>query len=286
LREWSCVWRPRPNWKGFLKLSLVSCSISLYPAASASERVSFNQINKNTGNRIRYKKVDGDTGEEVSQSDIIKGYQVEKNVYVTVEDEELEALQVESSHTIEIDKFVPLSDIDERYFDAPYYIVPNDEVGQDAFAVIRDAMRSKKMVGLGRVVIAKRERPIILRPLDKGLEGFTLRYPYEVRKEDEYFGDIPDVKVPADMLKLAEHIVESKAAEFDPSELVDHYEVAVIEMLKQKQAGKLVRKEAGRRPAPRVGNVIDLLRRSLEMETKKPRAKTEARTKLRAKQRA
>jgi DNA end-binding protein Ku len=140
---------PRPNWKGFLKLSLVSCSVSLYPATSASERVSFNQINKATGNRIRYKKVDGDTGEEVSQSDIVKGYEVEKNVYVTVEDEELEGLQVDSSHTLEIDKFVPLPDIDERYFDAPYYIVPNDEVGQDAFAVIRDAMKSKKMVGLG-----------------------------------------------------------------------------------------------------------------------------------------
>ena len=125
---------PRPNWKGFLKLSLVSCPVSLYPATSASERVSIKQINKNTGNRVRYNKSDGDTGEEVSQSDIVKGYQVEKNVYVTVEDAELEALQVDSSHTIEIDKFVPLTDIDERYFDAPYYSVPNDEVGQDAFA--------------------------------------------------------------------------------------------------------------------------------------------------------
>ena len=147
-------------------------------------------------------------------ADIVKGYQVEKNVYVTVEDEELEALQIDSSHTIEIDKFVPLDGHRRAVLRRPYYIVPNDEVGQDAFAVIRDAMKSKKMVGLGRVVIAKRERPIILRPLDKGLEGITLRYPYEVRKEDEYFGDIPDVKVSADMLKLAEHIVESKAAEF------------------------------------------------------------------------
>src|SRR6478672_7865606 len=264
---------PRPNWKGFLKLSLVSCSISLYPATSAAERVSFNQINRNTGNRIRYKKVDGDTGEEVNQSDIIKGYQVEKNVYVTVEDEELEALQVDSSHTIEIDKFVPLADIDERYFDAPYYIVPTDDVGQDAYAVIREAMKSKGMVGLGRVVIAKRERPIILRPLGKGLEAFTLRYPYEVRKEEEYFSDIPDVKVPGDMLKLAEHIVETKVAHFNPAELVDHYEAAVVELLKQKQAGKPVRKEARRASIPRGGNVIDLLRRSLELEAKGSKAK-------------
>src|SRR6476619_1828926 len=140
---------PRPNWMGFLKLSLVSCSIALYAATSAAERVSFNQINKTTGNRIRYRKVDGDTGEEVDPSDIIKGYQVDKNVYVQVEDEELEALQVESTHTIEIDKFVPAKQIDARFFDSPYYIVPNDNVGQDAFAVIRDAMKNKGMVGLG-----------------------------------------------------------------------------------------------------------------------------------------
>jgi DNA end-binding protein Ku len=278
---------PRPNWKGFLKLSLVSCPVSIYPATSASERVSFNQINKNTGNRVRYKKVDGETGEEVNQSDIVKGYQVEKNVYVTVEDEELESLQLDSTHTIEIDKFVPLADINERYFDAPYYIVPNQEVGQDAFAVIRDAMRSTKMVGLGRVVIAKRERPIILRPLDKGLEGFTLRYPYEVRNEGEYFGDIPNVKVPPDMLKLAEHIVETKAAEFDPTELVDHYEVAVVEMLKQKQAGKPVRKGGARTSTPRGGNVIDLLRRSIDIESKKPKGRpAPPRSKARVKQRA
>ena len=137
---------PRPNWKGYLKLSLVSCSIALYPATSATERVSFNQLNRNTGNRIKYKKVDAETSEEVESADIVKGYQVEKNVYLQVEDEEIEALQIESSHTIEIDKFVPAEQIDQRYFDSPYYIVPNDNVGQDAFAVIRDAMREKKTV--------------------------------------------------------------------------------------------------------------------------------------------
>src|SRR5713226_2063513 len=201
---------PRPNWKGYLKLSLVSCAISLYPATTERERVSFNQLNKNTGNRIRYKKVDAATDEEVASGDIDKGYQVDKDIYVTVEDEEIDALQVESTRTIEIDSFVPLAQIDARYFDAPYYIVPNDKVGQDAFAVIREAMRAKKMVGVGRVVISKRERPIILESTGKGLRGMTLRYPYEVRDEKEYFGDIPDVKVPGDMLKLAEHIVDTK----------------------------------------------------------------------------
>jgi DNA end-binding protein Ku len=259
---------PRPNWKGYLKLSLVSCSIALYPATSASERVSFNQLNKNTGNRIRYKKVDAETEEEVDSADIVKGYQVEKNVYVQVEDEELEAIQVESTHTIEIDKFVPAEQIDSRFFDSPYYIVPNDNVGQDAFAVIRDAMKGKGTVGVGRVVISKRERPIILEPFGKGLRAMTLRYPYEVRKEDEYFADIPDIKVSKEMLQLAEHIVETKTADFDPSEFVDHYETAVVDLLKKKQSGKALPKTAARAPAQQVGNVIDLLKRSLELSQK------------------
>ena len=260
---------PRPNWKGYLKLSLVSCAIALYPATSASERVSFNQINKNTGNRIRYRKVDAESEEEVEPSDIIRGYQVEKDVYITVEDEELEALQVESNHTIEIDKFVPLEQIDARFFDSPYYVVPTDKVGQEAFAVIREAMKGKGLVGLGRVVISKRERPIILEPFGKGLRGMTLRYPYEVRDEKEYFSDIPEVKIPGEMLKLAEHILDSKAADFDPAEFIDHYEDAVVDMLKQKQSGKVVSKTAPKAAAKQTGNVIDLLKRSLEIESKR-----------------
>jgi DNA end-binding protein Ku len=257
---------PRPNWKGYLKLSLVSCPVALYPATSASDRVSFNQINKNTGNRIRYKKVDAETGEEVEGTDIVKGYQVDKNVYVTVEDEELEALEIESTHTIEIDTFVPADSIDERFYDNPYYIVPNDKVGQDAFAVIRDAMKTRNVVGVGRVVIAKRERPIVLAPLGKGLRGMTLRYPYEVRDEAEYLGEIPDVKVSGEMLKLAEHIVETKSTDFNPAEFVDHYEQAVVDLLKKKQAGVKITKQTPRLAAQQTGNVIDLLKRSLELE--------------------
>ena len=265
---------PRPNWKGYLKLSLVACPIALYPATSTTERVSFNQINKNTGNRIRYRKVDEGTEEPVQQADIIKGYQVEKNVYVHVEDEDLEALQVESTHTIEIDKFVPRKQLDERYFDSPYYIVPNDKVGQDAFAVIRDAMKGKGVVGLGRVVLSKRERPIILEPFGKGMRGMTLRYPYEVRDEKEYFAEIPDMKIPSDMLKLAEHIVETKSEDFDPTTFVDTYEEAVVEMLRNKQAGKAISKTATKAPGKLVGNVIDLLKRSLEMEKRSGKTKS------------
>ena len=265
---------PRPNWKGYLKLSLVACPIALYPATSTTERVSFNQINKNTGNRIRYRKVDEGTEEPVEQTDIIKGYQVEKNVYVHVEDEDLEALQVESTHTIEIDKFVPRKQLDERYFDSPYYIVPNDKVGQDAFAVIRDAMKGKGVVGLGRVVLSKRERPIILEPFGKGMRGMTLRYPYEVRDEKDYFPEIPDMKIPSDMLKLAEHIVETKSEDFDPTTFVDTYEEAVVEMLRNKQAGKAISKTGTKAPGKPVGNVIDLLKRSLEMEKRSGKTKS------------
>jgi DNA end-binding protein Ku len=260
---------PRPYWKGYLKLSLVSCSVALYPATSSSERVSFNQLNSKTGSRIKYKKVEAETGDEVEPADIVKGYQVDKNVYVTLQDEELEAVQIESSHTIEIDKFVPAEQIDERFYDSPYYIVPNDAVGQDAFAVIRDAMRAKDAVGIGRVVIAKRERPIILKPNDRGMSAMTLRYPYEVRENTEYFADIPDVKVSGEMLKLAEHIVETKTADFDPSEFVDRYENAVIELIKQKQAGKPITKTASKAPSAQTGNIIDLLKRSMELEDKR-----------------
>jgi len=259
---------PRPYWKGYLKLSLVSCPIALYPATSATERVSFNQINKNTGNRIRYQKVDAETEEPVEPADIIKGYPVEKNVYVTLEDEELEALQIESTHTIEIDKFVPRKQLDERYYDSPYYVVPNDTVGQDAFAVIRDAMKGKGMVGLGRVVLSKRERPILLEPYGKGLRAMTLRYPYEVRDEKDYFEDIPDVKIPAEMLKLAEHILDTKAADFDPSRFVDTYETAVVDLLKKKQAGKAVAKSSPKSKPAQTSNIIDMLKRSLELEKK------------------
>jgi len=262
---------PRPNWKGYLKLSLVSCAVALYPATSGSERISFNQINKKTGNRIRYKKVDAETEEEVDSADIIKGYQVDKNVYVTLDDEEIEAVQIESTHTIEIDKFVPAKQIDTRYYDSPYYIVPNENVGQDAFAVIRDAMKDTGMMGLGRVVLAKRERPILLEPFGKGIRATTLHYPYEVRKEDEYFAEIPDVKVSSGMLKLAEHIVETKAADFEPSKFEDHYETALVELIKEKQAGKVIAKAPARAAAPPQGNVIDLLKRSLEIEGKRPR---------------
>jgi DNA end-binding protein Ku len=246
---------PRPNWKGYLKLSLVSCPIALYPAISAAERVSFRQVNRQTGNRLRHQLVDAVTGEPVAPEDKGRGYEIGENEFLLVKDEELETAQqvartlpfsaapatspaareeagptkraepappagevarqpaapapqpapvfqpppapvrVENTRTIEIERFVPRAQIDPRYYDTPYYITPRDQVGQEAYAVIRDAMRREGMVGMGRVVLAKRERPIIIEPLCDGLQGVTLHYAHEVRSEAEYFADVPKLGI-------------------------------------------------------------------------------------------
>jgi DNA end-binding protein Ku len=256
----------RPYWKGYLKLSLVSCPIALYSASSSTERVSFRQINKKTGNRLRQQLVDDITREPVEAQDKGRGYEYSKKAYIPVDDDELDAVAIESNHTIEIDSFVPREQIDERYLDSPYYVRPNDQAGQDAFAVIREAMRGKGMVALGRVVLAKRERGIMLEAWDNGLMGTTLRYPYEIRDSKEYFDAIPSVKLEPDMLELAEHILQSKAADFDPSQFVDHYEEAVVEMLKKKQAGLPVSREHASPRAQNVVNLMDALRRSIAQE--------------------
>jgi DNA end-binding protein Ku len=264
------IMAPRAYWKGYLKLSLVSCPIALNPATSASERVSFRQINRQTGHRLRQQLVDDETREPVAPEDKAKGYEVSKNEFLLIEDEELEALEIESSHTIDIDRFVPAGQIDKRYYDSPYYIAPNDKVGQEAFAVIRDAMKGKGMVALGRVVMAKRERVIALEPMGKGLIGTTLRYPYEIRSAEDFFEDIPEIKVPDEMLGLATHILETKAGDFDPSQFKDHYEEALVDLIRKKQAHIPV-KTARAPEAPRnVINLMEALRRSLQAERGAP----------------
>jgi DNA end-binding protein Ku len=240
---------PRAYWKGYLKLSLVSCPIALFPATSEREKISFHQINKNTGHRIKYQKIDAESGDEVESADIIKGYQVGKGEYLEIEPEELEAIAIESKRTIDIDEFVPRKEIDELYFNSPYYIVPDGQVGQQAFAVIREAIRQEGMVAIGKVVFTSREHVIALEARGKGLLGVTLRYPYEVRKEAEYFDDIPDEKLPKDMLDLAKHIVDSKKAEWKPDRFEDQYEDALKELLKKKQSGQKIE-------APRSANLL------------------------------
>jgi len=271
---WSVEVASRAYWKGYLKLSLVSCPIALSPATSDAARVSFRQINKKTGNRLRYQHVDDETREPVETEDRGKGYEVAKGVYIPVEDEELEAIRVESQHTIDINSFVPAAQIDKRFYDSPYYITPTDNVGQEAFAVIRDAMKGKGMVALGRIVLNKRERVIALEPHGKGILATTLLYPYEVRNAGEHFEDIPDVKIPGEMLKLAQHILDTKAGDFDPSTFEDRYETALTELLKKKQAGFAPPKGKEAVAAPRnVINLMDALKASIKAE-KKPAAGT------------
>jgi DNA end-binding protein Ku len=268
---------PRANWKGYLRLSLVSCPIALYPASSLSEKVGFNRLNRKTGNRLKQQNVDSETGEVVPREDIARGYEVAKGQYLIVEDEELDAVEIESTRTIEIDQFVPKSEIDERYIDSPYYIAPDGQVGQDAFAVIRDTIGKLDMVALGRVVLTRREHVIALEPKGRGLMGLTLRYPYEIRDEASYFEDIPELKLPKEMLDLATHIVNTKSGHFDPSLFQDRYENALIDLLKKKEAGETI--EPSREvAAPRVVNLMDALRASIDSEKKKaPAPSTEAR---------
>ncbi len=268
---------PRANWKGYLRLSLVSCPIALYPASSLSEKVSFNRINRKTGNRVKQQNVDSETGEVVPREHTTRGYEVAKGQYLIVEDEELDAVQIESTRTIDIDQFVPKTEIDERYIDSPYYIAPDGQVGQDAFSVIRDTIGKLNMVALGRVVLTRREHVIALEPKGRGLLGLTLRYPYEVRNEVSYFEDIPDLKLPKEMLDLATHIVNTKSGHFDPSQFQDRYENALIDLLKKKEAGEKI-EPAREAAAPRVVNLMDALRASIDAEQKKaPAPSTEAR---------
>jgi DNA end-binding protein Ku len=265
---------PRANWKGYLRLSLVSCPIALYPASSLSEKVSFNRINRKTGNRLKQQNVDAETGEVVPRDDTVRGYEVAKGQY---EDEEIEAVQIESTRTIDIDRFVPKSEIDERYIDSPYYLAPDGAIGHEAFAVIRDTIAKLNMVAVGRVVLARREHVIALEPKGRGLVGTTLRYPYEVRDEKPYFEDIPELKLPKDMLDLAAHIVETKSGHFDPSQFEDRYENALIDLLKKKQAGQQIEPAREFTP-PRVVNLMEALRASVDAEEKKaPAPSTRAR---------
>jgi DNA end-binding protein Ku len=257
---------PRANWKGFLRLSLVTCPIALFPATSESEKVTFNQINRKTGHRIKYLKVDADTGEEVDNEDIMKGYKVDADSYVEITKDELENIALESTRTIEINEFVPRSDIDDLYLVRPYYIVPDGKVGHDAYAVIRDTIKSMDKVALATVMLTNREHVIALEPRGKGLVGMLLRYPYEVRDASEYFDEIQDVKITKDMLDLAKHIVEQKSGAFEPEKFEDHYEAALVELINRKRSGERIIDTARPRETGNVISLMDALKRSLANE--------------------
>ena len=269
---------PRAYWKGYLRLSLVSCPIAMHPASSEREKIRFHQLNRETGNRVRYRKVDEGTGDEVPNDEIIKGYEVSKGEYVELTPEELEAAAIDSTRMFDIFEFVPEKEIDELYVNAPYYIVPDGEVGAQAFAVIREAIKREGMVALGRVVFTSREHIIALKSRGQGLIGLTLRYPYEIRKEDEYFGEIPDEQITKEMLDLAGHIVQQKRGHFHPEKFKDQYEEALRELLRKKEKGERI-EAPRRRERGNVINLMDALRRSAG-------GKTSTDTRTRSRQRA
>src|SRR5450432_664708 len=261
----------RAYWKGSLKLSLVSCPVLLYPASTSVEKTRFHMINKETGNRLKQQMVDAETGDIVESDQKGRGYELKKGEYVEIEKEELEAVQIESNHTIDIDSFVPKGEIDKRYLNHPYYIAPDGKAGIDAFAVIRDAMKDQDRVALARIVLTNREHIIAIEPLGKGLLGTTLRYPYELRDESEYFDDIKSPKISKDMVDLASHILNTKAAHFDPSKFKDEYEDALKTLVKRKASGKPVRVTEREERPNNVISLMDALKQSLKGKTSEKR---------------
>lgn len=260
---------PRANWKGYLKLSLVSCPIALFPVASESERISFHLINRATGNRLRQQYVDPVTGEIVERDERVRGYEIGKGEYITLEESEIAERALESTHTIDIERFVPRKDIDEVYLESGYYMAPDDKVADEPFIVIRDAMRESGMVGIARVVLYGRERMLMIEPRGKGLIGTTLHYQYEIRNDKSYFDSVPDMKIPGEMLKLAAHIIETKRGNFDPSQFQDRYQDALVELIRAKRAGKPLPAVPETKAPSNVINLMDALRRSVESETRR-----------------
>ena len=244
----------RASWKGNIKLSLVSCPVRLYPAVSGSERSSFNQLHKDTHNRINMKPVDPELG-LVERADLVRGYEYEDKQYIIIEDSDLDAVRIESNHTLNIEAFVDESEVDVIYQDSPYYLAPDGAMAEETFAVLRDAMAAAKKVAIARLVLSSRERVVTIGAREKGMFVTTLRDPREVRSTTAYFDEIPDVKTDPEMLQLAEKLIEQKVTHFDPKAYEDRYETALMAMIKEKLKGHKPIIAA----APERGNVINLM---------------------------
>jgi Ku protein len=238
--------------------------VVLYPASTSVDKTKFHMINTETGNRLKQQMVDAETGDVVEKDQKGRGYELAKGKSIEIEKDELEAVQVESTHTIDIDSFVPSAEIDKRFLNHPYYIAPDGKAGIDAFAVIRDAMKDKDRVALARIVLSNREHVIAIEPLGKGLLGTTLRYPYELRDADDYFDNIKSPKISKDMIELAAHILDSKAAHFDPSKFKDEYEDALKALVKRKAAGKPLKRAEPEQKPDNVVSLMDALKQSLK----------------------
>lgn len=263
---------PRASWKGHIRLSLVSCAVKMFPATSASERISFNQLHKDTHNRINMKPVDPELG-LVERSDLVRGYEYEDKQYIIIEDEDLDAVRIESNHTMNIEAFVDESEVDVIYQDAPYYLAPDGAMAEETFVVLREAMRKSGKVAIARLVLSSRERVVTIGARETGMFVTTLRNPSEVRGTAEYFGNVPVGKPDAEMLDLAQKLIDQKVTHFDPKDYEDRYEVALLAMIKEKLKGHKPIIAA----APERGNVINLMDAlKASLGEAKPAAKSKA----------
>jgi len=252
--EFCVMVAPRANWKGFIKFGEVACPVALYTAASSSERIAFNTLNRKTGNRVKREFVDSETGDPVERDEQVKGYEIENGQYVILEPDEVAATVPDSDKTLKIDAFIPCHEIDDVYFDKPYYLAP-DKMGTDAFVLLRDGMKKAKVAAIARTVLFRRVRTVLIRPHGKGLIATTLNFDYEVRSSEEAFEELPDLKIEGEMLELAEHIIGTKKGSFDASTFDDRYEVAVAELVKAKIEGRALPKKK----APAASKPSDLL---------------------------
>lgn len=267
---------PRANWKGFLKVAELICPVALYTAASTSDRIAFHTLNRSTGHRVQRQFIDSDTGKPVEREDQVKGYEVGSGEYIVLEPEEVAAAVPDSDKTLAVEAFISYDELDHVYFDKPYYLTPSDKLGQEAFALIRDGLKARKVAALAQTVLFRRVRTLLIRAEDSGLIATTLNFDYEVRSAKEAFSDVPDMKIKGEMLDLAKHIIETKHGTFDPSEYKDRYETALTELVKAKLEGKPI---PARKPAKseKVVDLMQALRESAGL-AKKPAATKKAKT--------
>ncbi len=265
---------PRANWKGFIKFGEVACPVALYTAASSSERIAFNTLNRKTGNRVKREFVDSETGDPVERDDQVKGYEIENGQYIILEPDEVSAAVPDSDKTLKIDAFIPCNEIDGVYFDKPYYLAP-DKMGTEAFVLLRDGMKSAKVAAIARTVLFRRVRTVLIRPHGKGLIATTLNFDYEVRSSEEAFEELPDLKIEGEMLELAEHIIGTKKGSFDASAFDDRYEAAVAELVKAKIEGRALPKKKAP-PASKPSDLLHALRESAGVVAKVASKRTAA----------
>lgn len=264
----------RSLWKGYLKLSLVTCPVAMMPATSEGEKVRFHTLNAKTGHLVVSQYVDAVTGKPVDEDDEVKGYSSGEDNYVLLEEDELASVALESTRTIDIDMFVPADTIDWIWYDKPHYLVPNDTVGEEAFSVIRDAMKSTGMVGISRLVLYRRERAVMLEPRDKGIVLWTLRFGDEVRKEEDYFAKIGDTKIDAELMKLVTSLIEERITPWDPKMVDDPVQAKLLDIIAEKKKGRKrpAKAKASEEPLPtNVINIMDALKKSIAAENKAKR---------------